>query len=66
MNKKILNIAIAAHAAILAPHYLGYEYLGSIKGAIMVSFIFLLLTNFLHIAWIEWKKQKEFKSKQKL
>lgn len=63
MNKKILNIAIAIHAAILAPHYLGFEYLGSIKGAIWVTMIFLLLANFLHRAWIEWKKQKEIKSK---
>ncbi|AFL82703.1 hypothetical protein Belba_0031 [Belliella baltica DSM 15883] len=66
MNKKILNIAIAIHAAILAPHYLGFEYLGSIKGAIWVSLIFLLLANFLHMFCIEWKKQKEIKSKQKL
>lgn len=66
MNKKTLNIAIAIHAAILAPHYLGFEYLGSIRGAIWVSFIFLLSANFLHIAWLELKKQKEIKSKQKL
>lgn len=66
MNKKTLNIAIAIHAAILAPHYLGFEYLGSIRGAIWASFTFLLLANFLHIAWLEWKKQKEIKSKQKL
>jgi hypothetical protein len=66
INKKTLNIAIAIHAAILAPHYLGFEYLGSIRGAIWVSFTFLLLANFLHIAWLEWKKQKEIKPKQKL
>jgi hypothetical protein len=63
MNKKILNIAIAVHAAILALHYLGFEYIGSVKGAIWVSMIILLLANFLHTAWIEWKKQKESKSK---
>ncbi|ERM82805.1 hypothetical protein P872_03865 [Rhodonellum psychrophilum GCM71 = DSM 17998] len=63
MNKRVLHIAIAIHAAILAPHYLGYPYLGSIKGAIWVSMIFMLLANFLFLVWEFKKKEKEMKSK---
>jgi len=66
MNKKIIRIAIAIHAAILAPHYLGFEYLGSIKGAIWVSLLFLILADFLQIAWVVVKRQSALKSKQKL
>lgn len=61
MNKKIIHFAIAVHAAILVPHYLGFEYLGSIKGAIWVSFIFLLLANFAFLFWEFQKKRKVIK-----
>jgi len=63
MNKRILHIAIAIHAVILAPQYLGYPYLGSIQGAISVSLLFLLLANFLFLVWEFKKKEKEMKSK---
>jgi uncharacterized membrane protein len=63
MNKRILHIAIAVHAAILAPHYLGYPYLGSIRGGIFVSMTFILLVNFLFMFWEFKKKGKEMKSK---